>query len=1295
MSSEMGLITGSILLFFVLNLTNANLAPTIPEQRPHVCEDTPLGKPAFNILATDPEKDPLTYAISGSDASYFKVEPSNGTVYVEKILDRELNALLILTVTVRDTFNNEATGSIYVLIDDANDNTPIFDVASYEKQIPENTPVGTTLFDVVATDADGSDAGTITYSIDEVIPNAHPSPFSIGSTTGRVILEGKLNYTSLSTFYRLKIIASDKGGKCYYNETVIQSRPVFAFITVEDIPDLDPQFIGIPYLARVEEHTSLGKSVLRVTAVDQDTGINDKILYSIQDATVDGLFAIAQDGVISVSGNIDQEVVGDIVVLTVKATEENVNIHGVQASATAQVQITIIDLNDNMPEFFKCGDSGDCVEASSFTGEVKEHYLGAIFINMTVKDKDKNSQTELSLNGTDKDVFSVEPHVAFSDSVVQLTVKQPDDLDFEKNQQMSLTVVAVDRENRTFRSTANVTINIIDINDHSPKFEQNTYFVNVSEHCPDGTRVITIKAEDPDSMDKDKLTYTLLPNSILPYFDVEPTTGVVYVKNGSLLDREVRSLYSVTLQARDTDNRTGSTVLEITVTDINDKPPVPNRDQYQERVPEGKNLNVQIEATDGDEPGSPNSQLVFGIMPGPYSGNFTIDPDTGVLTNKGPLDREAIDPKLNGRIELNVTITDKGTPPLSTVVKVIINVEDVNDNVPKFDKASYNFTVKEGEKGAFVGSVHAVDLDQATEFNRISFSIINGAFGSFIIRSFLDAPGYSGNITVDPDIELDYESSRKHFSLQVEASDLEQEKAQVTVEVYVLDVNDERPEFKPIGPVSVEENSNDTEPIGKFMAVDKDGNHSLVYKLESVQCRCNGTFEPCNWFVVEPNGDVKIKPDATLDYESCNQAIVEAQVEDEYTEKGEANSASTGEMVINIVDVNDNAPEFIYSNSAFIVVSETASKGTSVAGVSATDKDTGAHSVIEFKVTQVQFKNTNDVTTTMTLLFEAITTLQKDIYVGIIQSTEGLDTKLKGKYLVTVEARDTGGLINSTVLEIFIVDESNRVQLRFSAPTSQIEAQQANIIRDLSAATQAAVQVVSVKPEGTQPSRESEVTIMLAYFVYHNGSALPSSTVEKVLSLPENYLTLSKYGLIYVGTVDQKGQETDPVLYILLGMVGGLIIVTAALTTSLLCSRRNYKRKLRAANAMKSASVGMSENQRGGAVVPGTNQYTMEGANPVLNLNIDTSIALDLDGESSDVDRVSLNSLDNSDDMTMCEKDTKPIMKRILEEEEDDDNNPAVYIEPLGAALAQRGQKISSNNPLMGDTNPIFSTTDL
>lgn len=66
---------------------------------------------------------------------------------------------------------------------------------------------------------------------------------------------------------------------------------------------------------------------------------------------------------------------------------------------------------------------------------------------------------------------------------------------------------------------------------------------------------------------------------------------------------------------------------------------------------------------------------MFAIVPSKYSSNFTIDPNTGVLRNNGELDREALDRELKGRIELNITATDKGTPPLFSVAKVIINVE--------------------------------------------------------------------------------------------------------------------------------------------------------------------------------------------------------------------------------------------------------------------------------------------------------------------------------------------------------------------------------------------------------------------------------------------------------------------------------------------------------------------------------------------------------------------------------------------------------------------------------------------
>lgn len=81
------------------------------------------------------------------------------------------------------------------------------------------------------------------------------------------------------------------------------------------------------------------------------------------------------------------------------------------------------------------------------------------------------------------------------------------------------------------------------------------------------------------------------------------------------------------------------------------------------------------QADDADEPNTPNSQIEYGLQPSMYSDNFTIDPDTGVLRNNSVLDREALDPDLNGRIELNVTATDKGTPPLSDSVKVIIEIE--------------------------------------------------------------------------------------------------------------------------------------------------------------------------------------------------------------------------------------------------------------------------------------------------------------------------------------------------------------------------------------------------------------------------------------------------------------------------------------------------------------------------------------------------------------------------------------------------------------------------------------------
>ncbi|KAM4621884.1 cadherin-related family member 2 [Polymixia lowei] len=1191
-----------------------------------------LGVDAFDIIAVDADNDPLIYALTGPSAIFFSVNRENGT----------------------------------------------------------NTAVGTSLFKVHATDADTGVASLVKYSIDDVIPNSGMSLFSIMDTTGDVTLSGNLSYTTLSTFYRLRINASDGGGT-YLGQHVVQSSIAFAFINVLDVRDLDPRFLRLPYTASVEEGSPLGTSVVTVTAIDQDTGINDAIIYSIDltGSKADDLFSISQnEGIITVKADIDREVIGDAVTLTVKATEAERNIFGEQAITTAEVQITIIDVNDNKPEFYICGDT--CVKQSDFTGEIFEHSSGTIPINMTVKDMDQRGQIHLMLEGADMDVFSVTPTSTISESAVQLMVKDPQKLDFEIKELMVVQVIAVDQEDTSLRSTATVTIKIKDTNDNSPKFPQDTYKIKVAEHSPAGEVIANITAKDLDKIDEGKITYKLLPDSILKFFDVVPDTGIVYVKNSTLIDREASSLYVVTLQARDTNNNTGTTVLEILLTDINDQPPVINREFYAVFVEEGEQFELRIQATDADDPDTENGQIVFGIRPSRYSDNFTIDPDTGVLRNNGALDREDLDPELKGKIELNVTATDKGTPAKSTSVKVIINVEDINDNTPEFKESSYSFSVNEGEKGAFVGLVQAEDLDQTIDYNRISYSIINGSFGSFVIRSIAEDGGYRGNITVDRDIELDYESVRNSFTLWVEAADLDQKTA-VMVKVKVLDVNDERPQFKPVKPVTVKENTTIAGAVGRFTAEDRDGNNSLIYELVSIKCRCNSTLQPCDWFVLDSKGEVTVNTEHTVDYELCDQAIVEAQVVDEYTEKGQNNSVTSGEMVINIEDINDNAPEFIVSDAVFVMVSETAGKGKSVAGVTAMDRDSGINKQIEFKVTKVEFHDINNHTSGMRTLFEAVTTQQREIYVGIIQSLEELDSGLRGKYMVTVAATDTGDLSTTTVLEIFTVDKSFKTELRFASPVNEVTNNLNGIILALTAATKAAVEVLAIR-EDTSQSRGPGDTIMEAYFVYSNGTAVNSDAVEKMLSDPEHFLTLGQFGLTYIGNVAVDNPETDPVMYILLGLVGGLVIVLAVLTTFLVCTRRNYKTKLKAAKAMKSVAMGTTENQKSGPVVPGTNKYTMEGANPVLNLNIDTATDLGFDEESSNVDRLSLNSLDDNMDMAMSEKDITPMM--VIQEEEEDNGKP-YYSEPLGEALARRGMKKDSASAPLAFDNPALSTTDL
>uniref|UniRef100_A0A8C2IR17 Cadherin domain-containing protein n=1 Tax=Cyprinus carpio TaxID=7962 RepID=A0A8C2IR17_CYPCA len=120
----------------------------------------------------------------------------------------ETKDLLLIEVVVNDGVYADVTKSVYVAVLDANDNAPVFQKLPYNEEVPENEPVGSTLFRANATDNDFGTASIVSYKIDDVTPNDGASLFSISPTTGIVVLQGPLSFTDKSPFYQIRIIAS-------------------------------------------------------------------------------------------------------------------------------------------------------------------------------------------------------------------------------------------------------------------------------------------------------------------------------------------------------------------------------------------------------------------------------------------------------------------------------------------------------------------------------------------------------------------------------------------------------------------------------------------------------------------------------------------------------------------------------------------------------------------------------------------------------------------------------------------------------------------------------------------------------------------------------------------------------------------------------------------------------------------------------------------------------------------------------------------------------------------------------
>ncbi|NXG53765.1 CDHR2 protein, partial [Psilopogon haemacephalus] len=1305
-------------LFLVVS---GNTAPSFNKTIFNVPEDLQLGQQAFQLVASDMDGDSLTYSISGTDAFYFSVDATTGNVTLRNSLDREVRG-----DTVSDVLAPPGGLGITIIVDDRNDNAPVFQYLPYEATIPENAAPGSIIYTVFANDSDTGNASKVSYSIEEVIPNSvtNLQLFYI-LANGSVVLNGSLDYTK-NTFYQLRILAKDGGG-LLHNVMVVQKSSTYLSLTIRDLPNLDPRFLNEPYFGSVPENCPLGTTVLTVTAMDRDTGVNDEIFYNIINTSVP--FAInAVNGTITVNGALDREQLpSDEILLQVKAREAHLNIYGEEANATTLVTVRVTDVNDNKPQFYSClllscNFSTDAQD--SFRGNIIEHSSSRLPVsNLSIvtydPDEGINSNYELYLQGPDASAFTVSPTEVMGTGEVQILVQNSSLVDYEISHVMVVQIIANDTRNPTdCCSTATVTIDIIDTNDHSPEFPQSIYNLSVMENSPNGTVVSpNITAYDPDSGILGEITYYLLPESIHAYFTVNATTGAVLVQNGNLLDRETRSIFYANLQAKDGGNLVGTTVLEITVLDENDNAPIVIG-SYFISVEEGQNVSTQIQAIDNDEPGNPNSQLGFRILPGPFSDNFTINSDTGEMHSKGPLDREALEDE-RGQMVVTVEVYDHGTPPLNTSVNVTITVEDLNDNAPVFLNQSYNFSVFEDSPGSIVGDVEATDADRTEINSRISFRLQSGNGSSnFLIRSLRLAQGhYRGQLSVDPDTSLDYDTlQQKVFFLKVvaenTAADNVGDSATVPVNVYILDINDEPPTILPdsLQDVSVSENGTQQGVVCTLVASDPDTNHSLVFEELAVACFKgeNSAGEVCwHWFVLAPNGSVLVNS-SEIDYEVCDSVVLTLRVEDLYTEKGNRYSQNETLRIV-IIDVNDNAPVFQPITETFVVVPEISPVDLQVATVKATDADSGLRGAITFSIVSVVLIDDSGVSRPFKNLFKVVLIVEKDVYIGSIQVASNLDSSLKGQYQVTVEAQDSEAPVHTaqTVLtvsvtpaqgppvlcpvpltpalsvQIFTVDQSYRIRLQFVTTVDEVQSNSESIKRALTAATKAGVYVVGIQTvDNTRASGVEPKSVMEAYFVYNNGTALEFNQLSMLIqSDPLILAELVNLGLAIIGPgeVTKPSRETE-LIGIIAGLAAFLLLFILIMTLVFVMTTRSYKRKLSAMKALKVATTFNPAMAQQGAGIPGTNQYNAEGANPILNVSLDPSHDLGFHEDSISV--ASMNSLDENTVNTAGDNNVKAKQDKAQPTDDTDE-------EALVAALKLKEPAKTAY------INTTFTTTDL
>ncbi|NXG04383.1 PCDB4 protein, partial [Sakesphorus luctuosus] len=604
--------------------------------------------------------------VSEDGRQHFHLDRATGRLVVADRLDREelcgqsgtcMLPFELLLANPLQLFRVE------VALEDINDHSPVFPEERVTFEIPEKSDPGSRFPLEVARDLD---IGSNSIQAYRITPENEYFSVSFDSQSENdknveLVLEKPLDREEQAEI-DFSVIAVDGGSPPRRGTTQVH-------IVILDVNDNAPVFTQKTYVAQVLENAPEGSVVLSVVANDRDVGINGDISYHFSHTIgqTNSAFSIDnRSGEIKLKKPLDFEA-EDTHELIVRARD------GGGLSAICKVLVEVLDVNDNAPELM----------VSSFSSPLPENSVpGTVVAPFSVRDSDAGANGKISCALQDQLFFSLRP--AYKNYYELVTVSA---LDREETAQYILTVTAADAGSPPLTTTQTFTVEISDVNDNAPVFNQTSYTMYVRENNVPSVLVGAVSAADADVGLNAKVTYSLSPvqpteQPLCSCISVNSENGQVFVLRP--LDYEKMRQTEVVVNASDAGSpplRANVTV-RLVVVDENDNAPVvlyPAQDSSpasSELVPmaaEAGYLVTKVVAVDADS--GQNSWLSYHLLRATDPGLFAVGAQSGEVRLRRPVtERDTVKQKLI------VLVRDNGQPPLSaTAALSALLLKDFSD----------------------------------------------------------------------------------------------------------------------------------------------------------------------------------------------------------------------------------------------------------------------------------------------------------------------------------------------------------------------------------------------------------------------------------------------------------------------------------------------------------------------------------------------------------------------------------------------------------------------------------------